>query len=175
MVLFFQHFRNIIYHVSSIQSLSHVRLFKTPWIAAYQASLSINNSQSLLKLMFIYPVMPSNHLILCCPLLLLSSIIPSIRVFSNEPVFASGGQNIIALASVLPMNTQDSFSLGLTGLISLQSKELSTIFSNTKFQKHQLFSALFSLWPNSYINAGYWKNHSFDYTGLCQPSNVSAF
>ena len=128
-----------------------------------------------LKLKFIESVMPSNHLILCCPLLLLSSIIPSIRVFSNEPVFASGGQNIIALASVLPMNAQDSFSLGLTGLISLQSKEFSTIFSNTKVQKHQLFSALFSLWSNSYINAGYWENHSFDYTGLCQPSNVSAF
>ena len=68
----------------SVQSLSRVRLFVTPWTAARQASLSITNSQSLLKLMFIEPVMPSNHLILCCPLLLLPSIFPSIRVFSNE-------------------------------------------------------------------------------------------
>ena len=69
---------------SSVQSLSRVRLFTTPWTAARQASLSITNSQSLLKLMFIESVMPSNHLILCHPLLLPPSIFPSIRVFSNE-------------------------------------------------------------------------------------------
>ena len=69
---------------SSVQSLSRVRLFSTPWTAAYQASLSITNSQSSPKLMSIESVMPSNHLILCCPLLLLPSIFPSIRVFSNE-------------------------------------------------------------------------------------------
>ena len=72
--------------ISSVQSLSHVRLFATPWTAACQDSLSITNSQSLLKLMSIKLVMPSNHLILCCPLLLLPSIFPSIRVFSNESV-----------------------------------------------------------------------------------------
>jgi len=72
--------------VSSIQSLSHVQLFVTPWTAAHQASLSITNSQSLLKLMSIESVMPSNHLILCRPLLLSPSIFPSIRVFSNESV-----------------------------------------------------------------------------------------
>ena len=71
---------------SSVQLLSHARLFATPWTAAYQASLSITNSQSLLKLMSIKSVMPSNHLILCHPLLLLPSIFPSIRVFSNESV-----------------------------------------------------------------------------------------
>ena len=69
---------------SSVQSLSRVQLFATPWTAAHQASLSITNFQSLLKLMFIESVMPSNYLILCCPLLLLPSIFPSIRVFSNE-------------------------------------------------------------------------------------------
>ena len=69
---------------SSVQSLSHVRLFATPWTAAHQASLSITNSQGLLKLMSIELVMPSNHLILCCPLLLSPSVFPSIRVFSNE-------------------------------------------------------------------------------------------
>ena len=71
---------------SSVQSLSHVRLFVTPWIAACQASLSITSSRSLLKLMSIESVMPSNHLIPCHPLLLLPSIFPSIRVFSNESV-----------------------------------------------------------------------------------------
>ena len=74
------------YSVQSVQSLSHVWLFVTPWTAARQASLSITNSQSLLKLTSIKSVMPSNYLILCRPLLLLPSIFPSIRVFSNEPV-----------------------------------------------------------------------------------------
>ena len=73
-----------IFQFSSVQSLSHVQLFVTPWTAAHRASLSITNSQSLPKLMSIESVMPSNHLILCCPLLLLPSIFPSIRVFSNE-------------------------------------------------------------------------------------------
>ena len=71
---------------SSVQSLSRVQLFETPWITAYQASLSITSSQSSLKLMSIESVMPSSHLILCCPLLLPSSIFPSMRVFSNESV-----------------------------------------------------------------------------------------
>ena len=74
------------YQFSSIPALSHVQLFETPWIAARQASLSITNSQSLPKLMSIESMMPSNHLILCCPLLLLPSIFPSIRIFSSESV-----------------------------------------------------------------------------------------
>ena len=91
---------------SSVQSLSHVRLFATPWTAALQASLSITNSWSLLKLMSIESVMSFNYLILCRPLLLSPSIFPSIRVFSNESAFTSGGQSIgaSASASVLPMN-----------------------------------------------------------------------
>ena len=72
--------------LSSVQSLSHVRLFTIPWTAARQASLSINNSRSSLKLVFVESVIPSNHLILCCPLLLPPSIFPSIRVFSNESI-----------------------------------------------------------------------------------------
>ena len=82
------YFKNgeIIELISSVQPLSHVRLFVTPWTAAHQASLSITNSQSLLKLMSIELVIPSNHFILCCPILLLPSIFPSIRVFSNESV-----------------------------------------------------------------------------------------
>ena len=77
--------------ISSVQSLSHVRLFVTPWIAAHQASLSITNTQSLLKLMSMESVMPSNHLILCCPLPLLPSIFPSIRIFSNESILEMVG------------------------------------------------------------------------------------
>ena len=132
---------------SSVQSLSCVRLFATPWTAARQASLFTTNCQSLLILMSIKSVMPFNHLILCCPLLLPFSIPPSIRVFSNESIlFASGGQSIgtSATASVLPMNIQEWFPLGLTGCISLQSKGLSRVFSNTTVQKLQFFSA-FSL------------------------------
>ena len=94
---------------SSVQLLSHVRLFVTPWYAARQASLSITNSRSSLTLMSIESGMPSSYLILCHPLPLLPLIPPSIRVFSNETTLAWGGQSIgvSALASVLPMNTQD--------------------------------------------------------------------
>ena len=99
--------------ISSAQWLSHVQLFATPWTAACQASLSITNSQSLLKLMSIKLVMPSNHLILCRPLLLLPSIFPSIRVFPMSQFFASSGQSIgaSASASVLPTNIQDYTSI----------------------------------------------------------------
>ena len=105
---------------SSVQLLSRVRLFATPWTAARQASLSITNSRSSLKLMSIESVMPSSHLILCHPLLLPPSVFPSIRVFSNESVLASGGKSIGVSASALdrPMNIQDWFPLGGTGLIS---------------------------------------------------------
>ena len=90
----------------SVQSLSRVRLFVTPWTVARQASLSITNSWTLPKLMSIELVMPSNHLILCCPLLLLPSIFPSIRVFSNESALCIGGRSIgvTASTSVLPIN-----------------------------------------------------------------------
>ena len=139
---------------SSVQLLSRVWLFVTPWTAAHQASLPITNSWSLLKLMSIQSVMPSNHLILCCSLLFLLSIFPSIRVFSNESV-ASGGQSIgvSASGSVLPMNIQDLFPLELTGWISLQSKGLSRVFSNATVQKHQFFSTQLFLWSNSHIHA----------------------
>ena len=109
----------------SVQSLSHVQLFATPRTALQQASLSITTSQSLLKLMSIVPVMPSNHLILCRPLLLPPSIFPSIRVFSNESAlrirwpkywsFSFQSIGVSVSASVLPMNIQDQFLLGWTG------------------------------------------------------------
>ena len=115
-------------------------------------SLSFTISRSLLKLISIQAVMPSNHLILCCPILLLPSIFPSIRVFSNEfQLFTSGGQSTGTSASVLLVNIQDLFPLELTGLISLQSKGLSRVF-NTTVQKHLFFSAQPSLWSNSHIH-----------------------
>ena len=106
----------------------------TPRTAALQASQSITNSWSLLKLLSIESVMPSNHLILCHPLLL-PLIFPSNRVFSNQ-FFESDGQSTGASASELPINIQDWFPLGLTGLISLLSKGLSRVFSNTTVQKY---------------------------------------
>ena len=133
---------------SSVQLLSRVRLFATPWRAACQASLSITNSRSLLKFISIESVMPSNHLILHRPLLLPPSIFPSIRVFSKSQLFESGGQSIgvSALTSVLPVNTQDWSPLRWTGWVSLQSKGLSRfVFSNTTVQKHQMFSTQVSL------------------------------
>ena len=131
----------------SVQSLSRVWLFLSPWTAARQASLSITNSQSLFKPMSIELLMLSNHLILCHPLLLLPSMFPGIRSFPVIHFFASGGQSIgvSASASALPMNIQDWFPLGWTGWTSLQSKGLSRVFSNTTVQKHQFFGAQPSL------------------------------
>ena len=127
---------------SSVQLLSCVQHFVTPRTVACQASLSITNTQSLLKLMSIESVMPSNHLILCHPLFL-PSVFPSIRVFSNESVHCIRLPKywVSASASVLPMNIQDWFPLGRTGWISLQSKGLARVFSNTTVQKHQFFGA----------------------------------
>ena len=100
------------------------------------------------------PVMPFSHLILCRPLLLLPSIPPSIRVFSNESTLSSGGQSIgvSASASVLPMNIQDWSPLGWTDWISLQSKGLSRVFSSTTIQKHQFFGTQVSSQSNSHIH-----------------------
>ena len=139
---------------SSVRSLSHIQLFVTPWTAARQASLSIINSGSLLKLMSIESVMLSNHLILCHLLFLLPSIFPSISLFFVSQFFTSGSQSIgaSASASVLALNIQDWFPLGLTGLISFLSKEISTVFSSTTIQKHQFFSPQPSLWSNSHIH-----------------------
>ena len=132
---------------SSVQLLNHIQLFSTPWTAACQASLSITNSRSLLKLMSIESVMPSNHFILSHLFFLLLQSFPASRSFPISQFFTSGGQSIgaSASASVFPMNIQDWFSLGLTGLISFQPKELSRVLSNTTVQKHQFFNAQLSL------------------------------
>ena len=129
------------------QSLSRVWLFETPLTAECPASLSFTISRSLLKLMSIESVMPSNRLILCRPLLLPPSVFPGIRVFSVSRLFASGDQSIGASASAaaLPVNIQGWFPLGLTSLISLLSKD------SQESSPEQFFSTQSSLWPNSHI------------------------
>ena len=141
-----------IFIVRSIQSLSRIWLFATPWIAACQASLSITNTRSSPKLMCIESVMPSSHLILCRPLLL-PPIPPSIRVFSNESTLRMGGQStgVSALAAFLPKKSQGCSS-EWTGWISWQSRVLSRVFSNTTVQKHQFFGAQPSSQSNSHIH-----------------------
>ena len=131
---------------SSVQSLSHVQLFASPWTAAHQPSLSITISQSLIKLMSIELVKPSNHLILCYPLLLPPSIFPASGSFPMSQLFVSDGQctGVSASASVLPMNIQDWFALGWT-FGSPCSPRDSWVFSNTTVQKHQFSSAQLSL------------------------------
>ena len=138
--------------VSSVQSLSCVWLFVIPWTAALQASLLFTNSQSLLKFVSIELVMPSNHLILCVPFSsCFQSFLASVSFLMNW-LFASGGQSIGASASVLPMSIQDWFPLEWTCWISLLSKGLLGIFSNTTTQKHQFFGIQSSLWSNSHIH-----------------------
>ena len=139
--------------VAVVQSLSCVRLFVTWWTAAHQASLSFTTSQSLLKLMSIESVMPSNQFVLCHSLSSCLHSFPASGAFLSL-FFASGGQIIGASASalVLPMNIQDWFPFGLTDWIFLQSKGLSRVFCNPTVQKHQFFYFQPSLWPNSHIH-----------------------
>ena len=126
----------------------------TPWITACQASLSITNSRSSLKLTSIKSVMPSSHLILYRPLLLLPQSLPASESFPMCQPFAWGGQStgVSALASFLAKNTQGWFPLEWTGWISLQSKGLLRVFSNTTVQKNQFFGAQLSSQSNSYIH-----------------------
>ena len=129
------------WRVSSVQLLSHIQLFATLWTAAYQASLSIINSQSMLKLMSIESVMPPNLSSSAVPFSSCLQSSPASGSFPMSQLFSPHGQSVgaSASASVLPMNIQDWFPLGMTGLISLLSKGLSRAFSNTTVQNHQLF------------------------------------
>ena len=138
---------------SSVQ-FSCVQLFATPWTAVHQAFLSFSISWSLLKLMCIESTMPSNHLILCHPFLLLASVFPSIRVFSSELTLQISWPKYWSFSfSISPsMNIQGWFPFGLTGWISFQSKGLSRVFSNTRVQKHQFFGVQPSLWSNFHIH-----------------------
>ena len=127
--------------------------YLTPWTAAHQPSLSITNSQCLLKLISIELGMPSNCLI-SRPLLFLPSIFPSIKIFSSEAVFHIRWPKYWSFSfSISPSNdTQDRSPLGWTGWIYLLSKGFSRVFSNTTVQKHQFFCAQLSLWSNSHIH-----------------------
>ena len=138
----------------SVHSFSRVQLFATSWTTACQASLSITNFQSLLKLMSIKSVMPSNHLILDRLLLLLSLIFCNIRVFSNESALHIRWPKYWSFSFNISSSNEHSglISSSWTGWISLQSKGLSRVISNTTVQKHQFFSAQLSLYSNSHVH-----------------------
>ena len=158
---------------SSVQSLSRVRLFATPWIAACQASLSITNSRSSLRLTSIESVMPSS---LCCPLHLLPLIYLSIRVFPNESALCIRWLKYwsfsFSISSSNEYSLLISFRIDWFDLLAVQ--ETLKSLPSTTIWKHQFFG------PQTYHPAltsiyGYWKNHNFDYTDQCRQSNVSAF
>ena len=150
--------------ISSVQSLSHAELFATPWTVAHQASLSITNSWSLFKLMSIESVMPSNHHILCCPLLLPPSIFPSIRVFFKESVLHIRWPNDWSFSfSISPSNVY-------SGLISFRIDWFAplAVQGTLKSLLHHQSSKASILWRSAFLQSN-WKNHSFHKT------NVSAF
>ena len=139
---------------SSVQPISLVRLFATQWIETRQASLSITNSRSSLKLTSIKSGMPSSYLILCCPLLLLPPISPSIRVFSNESTLRIRWPKYWTFSfSIIPSNETQGWSpLEWPGWVSLQFKGLSRVFSSTTVQNHQFFGTQLSSQSNSHIH-----------------------
>ena len=150
--------------ISSIQSLSRVWLFETPWTAAHQASLSITSSKGLLKLISIESVMPSNHLILCHPLLLPPSIFPSIRVFSNDSTLCIRWPKYWSFSfSISPFSEYSwliSFRMDWLGLLAVQGTLKSLL------QHHSSKASI--LWHTSFFIVqltsihDYWKNHTFD-------------
>ena len=159
---------------NSVQSLSHVRLFVAPWIAACQASLSITNSWSPPKPMSIESIMSSNHLILCFTFLFLPSIFPSIRVFSNESALYNRWPKYWHFSfSISPSNEQDWSPLGWTGWISLQSKGLSSVFSNNTVQKHQFFGAQLSYSPTVAIAISFFMKCKQSKISLCMCTKSS--
>ena len=163
--------------VSSVQLLSHVQLFVTPWTATHQAFPSITHSRSLLKLMSIESVMPSNHLILCHPLLLLPSIFPSIRVFSNELVLRIRGPKYWSFSfSISPSNEYSgliSFRVDWLDLPAVQGT-IESLLQHHKSKASILRRSVFLTVQLTSIQ-NYWKNNSFDLMEFCWQSNVSAF
>ena len=161
---------------SSVQSLSRVQILATPWITARQASLSITNSQSSLKLMCIESVIPSSHLILCHPLLLLPKIPPSIRVFSSESTLHMRWPKYWSFSfSISPSNEHPglvSFKMDWLDLLTVQGTQESSPTSQFKSIISSVLSLLYS--PILTSKCDYWKNHSFDWMNLCQQSGVSA-
>ena len=158
---------NLSAFVVAMQSLSRVWLLATPWTAAYQASLCFSVSWSLLKFMSIESVILSNCLILCGPFSSCPQSLPASGSFPVSRLFASGGQSFGTWASalVLPVNSQGWFPSGLTDLISLHSKGLSRVFSNSTVQKQQFLSAQLSLESNSHICTWLMLKLKFKYFG----------
>ena len=151
------------FNTGSVQSLSRVWLFATPWTAAHQASLSITNSPSLLKLMSIKSVMPSNHLILCHPLLLLPSNFPSIRVFSKESVFHIRWPKYWSFSfNISPSNEYSgliSFRMDWLELLAVQASQES---STPQFKSINSLVLRILYSPTLTSTHDYWKNHSLD-------------
>ena len=158
------HSSQILHLISSVQSLSHVRLFMTPWTALHKASQSITNSWGLLKFMSVESLMTVQQFHPQSIPFSRLQFFPASQSFPISQFFASGGQSIgaSALTSVLPMNIQNWFPLELTDWNSFQSKGLWRVFSNSSDQRHKFFGAQLSLSPNLTSIHGYWKNHSFD-------------
>ena len=154
------------FSLAFVQSLSHAQLFVIPWTAGHQAFLSFTISWSLLKLMSIQSVMPSNHLILCCPFLPLPSVFPSIKVFSIDWFFTSGDQSTGAStsASVLPMNTRGWFPLRLTDLIVWfeSPRDSQKPCPEPRFESNNSSALSLLYGPTLTSIHDYWKNHSFD-------------
>ena len=145
-----------------VQSLSHVRLFVTSWTATHQASLSITNSRNLLKFLSIESLMPSNHFILCCSFSSRLQSVPASGSFLVSPLFPSDGQSIgtWTSATILPMNIQYWFPLGLTGLI-LQSKDFQEPSPPPHFKSINSLALSLLYGPTLTSTHDYWKNHSF--------------
>ena len=160
LILNFSHFP-----FQSVQLLSRVQLFATPWTAAHQASLSITNSQSLLKLMSIKSVMPSNHLILCHPLLLLPSVFPSIRVFSNESALHIRWPKYWSFSSnISPSNEHSgwiSFTMDWFDDLAVQGT-LKSLHQHHISKASVLQSSAFFIVQPSHPYMDHWKNHSLD-------------
>ena len=156
------------HQLRSVQSLSCVQLFVTPWIVAHQAFLSITNSWNLRKFMSIKSVMPSNHLIFCHPLLLCLQPFPTSESFPVSQFFASGGQivGVSASALVLPMNIQHWFPLGWTGKNFFQSKGLLRVSPTLQLKSINSLVLSFHYSPTLTSIHDYWKNHSFDKPGF---------
>ena len=149
---------------SPVQSLSCIWLLWPHGLQAHKTSLPFTISWSLLKLISMKSMMPSNHLTFFCPLRLPPSIFPNIMVFSNESVLRIRWPEYWSFSfSICPSNDiQDWFPLGFTGLISLRSRGLSGVSSNTTVEKYLFLSAQLSLWSNSHIHTWLQKNQSFD-------------
>ena len=163
---------------SSVQSLSCVRLFAVPWIAARQASLSITNSQSSPKLISIELVMPSSHLILCHPLLLLPPLPPSIRVFSNESTLPMRWPKYWSFSfSIISFQRTPRADLLQNGLVGSPCSPRDSQESSPTPQFKTINSSVLSLLHSPTLTSmhDHWKNHSLDLTDLCWQSNVSAF